>query len=46
MIYNRDESEVTTLGNIEKHSVSIDAKNINHISVQKRVVSLDPLLFL
>ena len=31
MIYNRDESEVTTLGNIEKHSVSIDAKNINHI---------------
>lgn len=31
MIYNRDESEVTTLGEIEKHSVSIDAKNINHI---------------
>ena len=31
MIYNRDESEVTTLGEIEKHSVSIDARNINHI---------------
>ncbi len=31
MIYNRDESEVTVLGEVEKHSVSIDAKNINHI---------------
>lgn len=31
MIYNRDESEVTVLGEVEKHSVSIDARNINHI---------------
>lgn len=31
MIYKRDESEVTVLGEIEKHNVSIDAKNINHI---------------
>ena len=31
MIYNREESEVTVLGEVEKHSVSIDAKNINHI---------------
>jgi len=31
MIYNRDESEVTVLGEVEKHSVSIDANNINHI---------------
>ena len=31
MIYNRDESEVTVLGEVEKHSVSIDAKKINHI---------------
>lgn len=31
MIYKRDESEVAVLGEVEKHSVSIDAKNINHI---------------
>jgi HSP90 family molecular chaperone len=31
MIYNRDESEVTVLGDVEKHNVSIDARNINHI---------------
>lgn len=31
MIYKRDESEVTVLGEVEKHNVSIDAKNINHI---------------
>lgn len=31
MIYNRDESEVTVLGEVQKHKVSIDERNINHI---------------
>lgn len=31
MIVTREESEVAVLGEVEKHNVSIDAKNINHI---------------
>ena len=31
MIYNREESDVQTLGDVEKFKVSIDEKNINHI---------------
>ena len=31
MIVNKSESEVTALGDIEKHKVGIDEKNINHI---------------
>ena len=31
MIVNRDESEVAVLGEVQKHKVSIDESNINHI---------------
>ena len=31
MIYNRDESEVAVLGEVQKHKVGIDERNINHI---------------
>ena len=31
MIYNRDESEVTVLGDVQKYKVGIDERNINHI---------------
>jgi len=31
MIYNREEGEVTILGDVQKYKVSIDEKNINHI---------------
>lgn len=31
MIYTRDKSEVTTLGEVQKFKVSIDQRNINHI---------------
>ena len=31
MIYNREESEVQVLGEVQRHKVSIDERNINHI---------------
>ena len=31
MIYNRDESEVAVLGEVQKYKVGIDERNINHI---------------
>ena len=31
MIYNRDESEVAVLGDVQKFKVGIDERNINHI---------------
>ena len=31
MIINRDESEVAVLGEVQKHKVGIDERNINHI---------------
>lgn len=31
MIYNRDESEVAVLGDVQKYKVGIDERNINHI---------------
>lgn len=31
MIYNREESEVAVLGEVQKYKVGIDERNINHI---------------